>query len=178
MKRVMTSISPEYRNLARRLTEGIFKRTGRPKGEKSGPQYAIHEGLRLLSECMDGKIIPITSDEYETLRNAVLRKAAATQLLDMMATSTAISGLLLQNNLGHDEAARQASELDPKAIEEYSSTILAECINQLANHVLQSESESNHSPAERKELLALARTLMNDAILVRTVTEEQHSTTH
>ena len=192
MTRVMTSISPEHRDLARRLTEGMFKRDGKPPGEKSGPQYAIHKSLELMALCESGKIFLVQSEDYEALQNgdavlipssdyeavqhAVLKRQATTEAMQVMATAAAVSALLVTEFADEDEAQQRAKKLDPNKVDAFSNAILADALNQVANAVL--ETEHNATEAEQPPLLKLARTLFNDAKIVRMLFQRQSSTTH
>ena len=169
-KRTFASISPEHHALAKELTKTIFKKHGQPKGVREGPQFAIHEGLRLLSECVAGKIIPVEAGDYEALRHAVLKRAATTQVMEMLATTAAVSGLLLQNNVGQDAATRQANSLDQKAVEEFADMILVQCLNRVAVHVLEAEHDAD-GDEQKAALLRLAGTLTNDAQIVTATTK-------
>ena len=192
MSGVTTIVSREHRALARELTGELFKQHGKPKGEKPGPQFAIHRSLELMKDCLAGEIITLSKEQFESYQDGdmlLIRKdeykamqqlqnklQAMQETAELLAKGFATSAIMLGRYQDTEAAEKEASELKPAYVEAFSKSLLAFALDRIAAAVL--ETEHNAAGDDQPGLLKLAKGLMNDADILRAFHQQQHSTTH
>ena len=164
--RTMTPISIADRELAKRLTAGLFKKH-RPKGEKPGPGFAIRASLQMLNKIEAGEAVVVPMTEYEAVKNAVLRRQATTEVMEQLATTAAVASILATQNVAEDDAKNQAAGLDQDHVDGLAKMFLADALRQVAAAVI--EKEAGADKTDQPHLLKLARTLLDDAQIVSTI---------
>ena len=137
----MTPISIADRELAKRLTAELFKRH-RPKGAKPGPGHAIHESLELMARCLDGRTIPVSGREHETLEKMVQNRHALSVVVRMLANWAAVLGAVTAQIMDKDETNRRIAELNHEQVETMAALISARALRQVAGGALEAEAQS------------------------------------